>query len=155
VDVDARDDLEQTALLKAAGVPWLHEQPAVRALLDAGANPNLSDNGGDTALIVAARMNQATTVQLLLSRGARPQIRNKKGENALDAATTRDAGATDAETMRNKSEIIRLLQPKRKAPEQENQPKGRAPLGWAVAGGLEAALLSVCAIKRRRELGTG
>ncbi|MFM8813098.1 MAG: ankyrin repeat domain-containing protein, partial [Methylophilaceae bacterium] len=45
---------------------------SVKAILDTGANPNLRDIDGLTALMYATRKDKVEVVQLLLSKGADP-----------------------------------------------------------------------------------
>ena len=59
---------------------------SVKALLDAGADPNLADRAGTTPLIMAAGYGYTPIVELLLRRGADPRRFNRNGQNALDAA---------------------------------------------------------------------
>ena len=52
------------------------------ALLDAGANPNVKNKLGGTALMWAASYGQDETVQILLSKGADPRIKDNDGVTA-------------------------------------------------------------------------
>src|SRR6188508_512961 len=54
-----------------------------RALLDAGADPDLPDKDGKTALWEAARHDQAEIVRVLLAAKADPNIASKDGETPL------------------------------------------------------------------------
>src|SRR6185503_11632149 len=63
-DIDAVDDNGWTAMMHA------DEAENVRVLLNAGANPAIKNNDGDTALAMAIRYEQEDVVQLLKSRGA-------------------------------------------------------------------------------------
>lgn len=55
----------------------------LRLLLDRGAQVNLQDKDGNTALMIASSNWYPRAVQLLLDRGAQPDIRDKKGRTAL------------------------------------------------------------------------
>jgi cytohesin len=82
-DVNAVSKGGSTALMFAAR----GDTESARALLDAGADPNLqiSDWGG-TALIIASTMGQADIVEALLNKGADPNYRDKNSFTALHAA---------------------------------------------------------------------
>lgn len=56
----------------------------MKALLWAGADVDLPDNGGNTALIIASATKQQEIVDLLLMMGALPDIRNFWGLSASD-----------------------------------------------------------------------
>lgn len=73
----------------------------VRALLDAGAEPDPVDVFGDTPLwrSVMTSAGDLTTTTLLLAAGADPNMRNRNGVSPLDLA--RDTGQDD---------IVRLLE---------------------------------------------
>ncbi|XP_011408170.2 PREDICTED: ankyrin repeat domain-containing protein 50-like, partial [Amphimedon queenslandica] len=62
----------------------------VQILLSAGADVNLIDTDGDTALIEAAREGNCDVVELLLKKGADPSHSNNYGETALVAAASRE-----------------------------------------------------------------
>lgn len=70
-----------TALMAVSGKG--HSQ-TVALLLQAGADPNIQDNVGDTALVEAARAGHADVVDLLLKAGANPAIKNNEGKTARD-----------------------------------------------------------------------
>jgi ankyrin repeat protein len=55
-------------------------------LLNRGADPNLGGKGGDTPLIVAARVGYLDAAEQLLLRKAKVNLPNRKGETALIAA---------------------------------------------------------------------
>ncbi|KAJ6263870.1 Ankyrin-1 [Drechslerella dactyloides] len=67
---------------------------SVQKLLDAGADINLPDADGDTALIVAAGVDDARLTAFLLEKGADITHANKVGHNALKAAS--EAGAVSS-----------------------------------------------------------
>jgi ankyrin repeat protein len=53
-----------------------------KVLLDNGADPNIQDMNGNTAIIAAAQRSQAL-VELLLSKGADLKIKNNMGTTAF------------------------------------------------------------------------
>ncbi len=55
-------------------------------LLDAGADPNLQDQSGNTALIYASMFEMEDLVRLLLEHKARKDLKNDKGFSAADYA---------------------------------------------------------------------
>ena len=64
------------------------------AYLDAGVPPNLTNDKGDTLLILAAYHGHADTVAALLEHGAEPDRVNDRGQTALAAAVFKQsAGA--------------------------------------------------------------
>jgi ankyrin repeat protein len=63
----ARADAEIPYLLTVAAKG---DVATVRAILQSGASPNAKDADGITALMYAARKNQAAVAQLLLEKGA-------------------------------------------------------------------------------------
>jgi ankyrin repeat protein len=65
---------------------------ATRVLLDAGADPNLPENNGQTAVFGAAMQGWSGVVQLLADRGADLQHKDNNGNTPVDAAMGR-AGA--------------------------------------------------------------
>lgn len=80
-------------LREASGQPILHARihwnlPSVALwLLEKGADPNLTDAGGNTALHEAARRGiNPKVVQAILERGGRKTAKNQKGETPLDLA---------------------------------------------------------------------
>jgi ankyrin repeat protein len=66
---------------------------ALAPLLAHGLPPNLTNERGDTLLMLASYHHQAATVDLLLAHGADVERINDRGQTALGAATfTRDVG---------------------------------------------------------------
>jgi uncharacterized protein len=82
--VNARDADDNTAL----SVALLSRDPEWTGyLLNKGADPNLAaGKGGDTPLIIAARLGFDQAVEWLLGMGANVNATNKMGETALIAA---------------------------------------------------------------------
>ncbi|KAI1767447.1 hypothetical protein GGR53DRAFT_463345 [Hypoxylon sp. FL1150] len=76
------DSLSTPLISAAAYMP----QSALQLLLDAGADINLQDSDGDTALFVAASRGDEDVVSFLLDNGADIMHTNKNGENALQVA---------------------------------------------------------------------
>ena len=66
-------------------------------LLDGGATIDLSDSGGNSALLVAAQLGYEVGAQLLLERGASVLTANAVGETPLHAAC--DKGAPEVAAM--------------------------------------------------------
>ena len=72
----------------------------VRALLRAGANPNLAhEDDGRTPLLAAVEGGQRRIVKLLLNAGADPNRADEDGQTALDIARRGGQG-----------EIVQLLE---------------------------------------------
>jgi len=68
-------------------------QPRVAvALIEAGADPNGRDDGGDTALMVAADKNWPEVVRALLARGADPNAAGRDGATPLHNAPNGPGG---------------------------------------------------------------
>jgi ankyrin repeat protein len=59
----------------------------LRAYAEMIPDPNVENESGDTALIVAARFGQMVSLKYLLANGADPNIANPKGQTALHVAT--------------------------------------------------------------------
>src|SRR5207248_4416910 len=55
----------------------------VELFLDAGADPNTTMRGGETALMTAARTGKSGPVKLLLARGADVNAKERRGQTAL------------------------------------------------------------------------
>ena len=88
-DVNAQTPWSETALLLCVGPEkqaQMHRRRTVQKLLKAGADPNAVSNRGTTALMFAARDNDAPLVRLLLNAGANPAITTPNGETARDIA---------------------------------------------------------------------
>ncbi|KAK0721372.1 hypothetical protein B0T21DRAFT_338099 [Apiosordaria backusii] len=60
----------------------------VLELLVAGAQPNLTDEQGNTALMVAARLNRPSIMRLLIRHGADVSVKNANGRDAWDIAVS-------------------------------------------------------------------
>ena len=97
-DPDLKDDAMaggHTALWRAVAAD---ERLVARALLEAGADPDIASAHGDTPLAFAVRIGHAETAELLLRAGADPDLPNETGDTplmaaVLDAAEGRATGA--------------------------------------------------------------
>ncbi len=100
----------------------------LRAYLDAGAPATLTNEAGDSLLMLAAYHGHADTVQLILKHGAEPDSANDRGQTPLagaafkgytdvarallDAGADPDAGSPSARAaaqMFARTEILNLL----------------------------------------------
>jgi ankyrin repeat protein len=79
-DVNAQGSNRMTALLHYV---IRNQANTVQNLLDRGANANLRDDEGDTALHVASQRGNVNIVQMLLAKGADPNAMNKLGGTPL------------------------------------------------------------------------
>lgn len=106
VTTDARDPIEidgverpsngkTTTLMAAAGVGWREsisrgrEADAIKALellLDRGADVNVANQAGDTALHGATLRGSTAIIQFLVDHGANVRAKNGKGQTPLDIA---------------------------------------------------------------------
>lgn len=64
----------------------------VKALLDVGADPNLTDPDGLTALMYAAQKPMVDNVAMLLDSGADLRPKDNQGRSALDHARAANRG---------------------------------------------------------------
>jgi ankyrin repeat protein len=79
MDKDARDWNGMTALIRAVD-QGRHEE--IRALIDGGANLDLTDKWGQTALMLAAGRNDAVSARMLVRAGASLRPVSKSGLTA-------------------------------------------------------------------------
>jgi ankyrin repeat protein len=80
--IPADPDKDQNLITYAA----VGNAEGIVQLLDTGANINAQDDGGNTALMLAARNGYKETVKMLLKYGASHAIRNRYGQTAVDLA---------------------------------------------------------------------
>lgn len=85
VDVNLLSLEGESALIEAIWYP-----PIIKLLLENGADPNIKDDNGSTALFHASANNIPETVALLLRGGADPNVQNDKGNTALIYASLYD-----------------------------------------------------------------
>lgn len=83
-DPDMRHDSINNTLLMYATTQGYYD--VAKELLRAGANPNLCNDKGETALIWASYKQRTTLVELLLSYGANPNIADKDGDSPMGLA---------------------------------------------------------------------
>ncbi len=106
VEVDVRLPSGQTPLMYALTVSALERARTVTILLEHGADPNLQNNAGNTALHQAARWNRLSSISTLIEYGASLDLQNNAGKTVLDVAVSPqvvellrglDAGQTNSE----------------------------------------------------------
>lgn len=95
----------------------------VRCLLDEGADANVADSAGVTALMRAARFGHTDTARLLIERGADPNIATRRnGATALMIAA-----------YQGHADMVRLLLAQGANPNARND-NGKTPLAFALRG---------------------
>ena len=98
IDVVARNEqLRVTPLQSAAAA---REEETAALLLERGADPNVQQRGGFTALHAAAQNGDDPLVALLLARGADPALAAEDGRTAADMAG--DAGHAELAARRER-----------------------------------------------------
>lgn len=83
----------------------------VKSMLDHGADVNVKNKDGWTALHMAAELDQLETVKMLVKKGANIHARNSNGQTALDVAKK-----SDFEPRTTIRYLQTIMQPKPKAP---------------------------------------
>ena len=84
LELDVADRNGRTPLMWAASREPMEE--VVRALVEAGAQLDCTDDTGDTALILACSLRRAAPALLLIERGADVRVVGEHGRTALDHA---------------------------------------------------------------------
>ena len=87
-NVNAKDERGITPLMYTA---WVGSVDAMTRLLDRGADPNLSNSSGSTALMLSA--TEIAKVRLLKDRGANVNVASTRGRTALFLAAMSDRSA--------------------------------------------------------------
>lgn len=86
LELKANPNLLSTDSECAPALIWAsisYDRQSIRLLLEYGADPNIQNFYGETALWWAARIGNTESVQLLLEHGADPNIRTLHGDTAL------------------------------------------------------------------------
>lgn len=92
----------------------------LRYLIGRGADVNVADRGGDTPLIIAARIGFSEGADLLLSRGAAVDRANRRGETALIVAV-----------QQRNLDLVRLLAARGANPDRTDNATGRSARDYA------------------------
>jgi ankyrin repeat protein len=96
--VDEPDDQLIAFATRLFGLARAGETDQLSAYLDAGVDPNLANQKGDTLIMLAAYHGHADTVRALLKRSADPDRANDRGQTPL-------AGAV----FKGEDEVVRAL----------------------------------------------
>lgn len=92
-----RDEVVQLLVARGADLEYVSEDgdtalmlarsaPTAKILLDAGAQIDVQNYSGQTALHISARANDSDRIELLLQRGANPELVDRRGQFAEDLA---------------------------------------------------------------------
>ncbi|RXR25949.1 ankyrin repeat domain-containing protein [Sphingobium fluviale] len=104
----------------------------IEFLLAKGANPNLTDGGGATPLMIAAQLRFAEGAQALLDKGAQVDKANSSGETPLIRAVHLNDVA-----------LVRLLVSKGANPDKKDLMAGLSAREYAVRDGRSPAILDI------------
>ena len=86
----ARSEKYEQAVGKL-GQKWVKAHgAAITFLLTKGANVDIQDNEGNTAMHVSVTLNYTQYVRQLLEKNARPDLKNKAGETPLSLAASKN-----------------------------------------------------------------
>ncbi len=123
VKKDHRPSRQKPVLFDAIKSITSEHRPTVylQTMLKAGANPNITDGTGRSALLFALECRALEHAMLLLDAGADPNMTNEKGETALLFAVKDDAPA----------ELIKAMLAHKADPNLVNK-SGCPPLGLAI-----------------------
>jgi ankyrin repeat protein len=125
VDIEAKDQLGRTSLLRAA---QNGQEAVVYLLLQKGANVEREDHADRTPLSWAAQNGQGAVVHLLLEQGANVEREDQIGRTPLSWAAQNGQEA-----------VVYLLLEQGANVEREDQ-IGRTPLSWAAQNGQVAVV---------------
>jgi len=90
VEVDVRIDQGRSPMMNIIKEGKSgYGSPVVKVLLDNGADPNLQDNSGSTALHYAAMNGRVDIIQLMIEHGASLDLTNDLGNTALHLSSSR------------------------------------------------------------------
>jgi ankyrin repeat protein len=115
------------------------QHATARALLDAGADPDLA-GGERTALLLAAGLGDEEMVGLLLDAGADAQYQTADGFNALAAALLGSLAIDEPGADGCRTETVRMLRARAPALALSAAFRGQFPAGYAEAAGCDEAL---------------
>lgn len=88
-DINFQDERGNTLLMYAAIKRQDRSLPETKDLVDRGADMDLQNCFGNTAIILAALVNNLDTVTFLVDSGANMRTRNEEGLNVLDVLNNR------------------------------------------------------------------
>lgn len=101
----------------------IHEKPKhFEMLLKMGANPDLTDRAGNTALHIAAQINDPGAVLKLLHRGADPGVRNEQKRTFQAYLFMTDATLLSSRARRDRLAVVRWLRDHNIAVEDQQAP---------------------------------
>lgn len=128
IGVDELNNINETALFRAAGPAWCEHQAMSEFLVDMGADVNIRNDTGMSPLHRAAQYAQAPVVKLLLDRGADVLARDDNGNSALHwAVRTAAPGGADHQVITT----VKLLL-ERRADARALNNVGKSPFQWAI-----------------------
>lgn len=127
INVDELNNINETALFRAAGPAWREHVAMTKLLVDMGADVNIRNDIGMSPLHRAAQYAQSSVVRFLLDSGADVLARDINGNSALHWAVRTAAPNTDQEVIKT----VKLLL-KRGADPRAFNGVGKSPFQWAI-----------------------
>lgn len=127
ISVDELNNINETALFRAAGPAWREHEAMSELLVDMGADVNIRNDIGMSPLHRAAQYAQTPVVRLLLDRGADVLARDNNGNTALHWAVRTAAPNADQQVIKT----VKLLL-ERRADARAFNNVGKSPFQWAI-----------------------
>ncbi|TSJ81318.1 MAG: ankyrin repeat domain-containing protein [Candidatus Cardinium sp.] len=113
--INKKDTRGWTLLMYAV---WRNNEPAIRFLLNKGANTNTQDDAGNTSLMIALEWNSKPIIDLLIKHKADPCIKNEYGDSPQSYAAFHYNKAKDNKYQFELNEWATIIEKLKETPEK-------------------------------------